>query len=104
MPITYQALAKHQKHFLQLTGITVEHFNQIIKATRPIWKEIENKKKCMGRTCKIKTLEDKVLCVLIYYRTYVSHMFLSYLFDIDNSNICRLFKRIEPILAKRIMK
>ena len=36
------------------------------------------------------------------YKTYISHTFLGYLFNLYNSNICRLFKVIEPLLAGKI--
>ena len=48
------------------------------------------------------TIEDKVLCLMIYYRTYITHTFLGYLVGLHNSNICRLFKKMEPLLVKKI--
>jgi len=38
----------------------------------------------------------------MYYRTYISHVFLGYLFNLHNSNICRLLRKMEPLLAKKI--
>ena len=43
-----------------------------------------------------------MLALLLYYRTYVTHEFIGYLFDVDKANICRLFKKLEPLLAKKI--
>jgi hypothetical protein len=37
--------------------------------------------------------------LLIYYRTYVPHAFLAFLFGIDDSNVSRSNRRIEPLLA-----
>jgi hypothetical protein len=45
------------------------------------------------------TVSDQLLALLIYYRTYVSHVFLAFLFNVDGATICRNFRRIEPLLA-----
>ena len=38
----------------------------------------------------------------MYYRCYITYDFLGYLFNLHNSNICRLFKLLESIVAKVI--
>jgi hypothetical protein len=38
----------------------------------------------------------------IYYRFYITHVFLGELFDLDDSNVCRYLKRIELLLAKNL--
>ena len=42
------------------------------------------------------------MLLLIYYRFYVSFKFLEMLFDLDESNICRHIKQLEPMLADAI--
>ncbi len=37
--------------------------------------------------------------LLVYYRTYVPHTFLGFLFGIDDSNVSRSNRRLEPLLA-----
>ncbi|WP_349967754.1 transposase family protein [Wolbachia endosymbiont of Armadillidium arcangelii] len=102
MTISYEKIAKTPYIFYQLTGLKVEEFQKIVKKVRQEWERIEKEKKCHGRKSRIGTLEDKILCVLIYYRTYITHPFLGYLFNLHNSNICRLLKRMEPLLARKI--
>jgi len=103
MSISYVKVSKHPKIFLQITGVNLEQFNIIISEIREKWeKEIINNKKCHGRTSNLPTLEDKVFCLLIYYRTYITHTLLGLLCNLDNSNICRLFKKLEPFMAKKI--
>lgn len=103
MALTYAAIAKKPLIFLRLTGILVEQFQEIIEGIEPEWERvIEAKKKRHGRTSNLKTLSDKLLTLLLYYRTYITHEFIGYLVGLDNSNICRLFKRLEPILARKI--
>src|SRR5688572_12967847 len=44
-------------------------------------------------------LADQPLMLLICYRTYVPHTFLGFLFGLDDSNVSRSNRRLEPLLA-----
>jgi len=44
-------------------------------------------------------LADRLLMLLVYYRTYVPHTFLAFLFGLDDSNVSRSSRRLEPLLA-----
>lgn len=102
MTLNYQKLSRKPRIFLSLTGNKVSDFNKIVNMIRL---ECEQKflfNKSTGRKSKLRTLEDKVLELLIYYRTYITHEFIGYLFNLHNSNICRLFKKLEPMLARKI--
>ncbi len=102
MAISYAKVAKTPYVLRQLTGLTKEEFEKTVEKVRPEWKKVEKQKKCQGRKSHIETLEDKILCILIYCRTYITHPFLGFLFNLHNSNICRLLKKMEPLLAKKI--
>ena len=104
MALNYERLARRPQNFLRLTGVSVDKFNQITKEIETAWeKQIVSKKKSpAGRTSNLKTLEDKVLALMVYYRTYITHEFIGYLMGLHNSNICRLFKLLEPMLARKI--
>jgi len=102
MHLTYQRLKGKPVNFLKLTGLKVEEFDKIVIKLKPAFEELEAKKLLAGRTSHLPTIEDKLLCVFIYYRTYITHVFLGYLFNLHNSNICRVIKKIEPLLAKNI--
>ena len=104
MSLTYKAISKKPHIFLRLTGVSVEKFLEIVQSVQPIWEsKIESKKKKHGRTGNLKNFEDKLLALLLYYRTYITHEFIGYLVGLDNSNVCRLFKRLEPLMAKKIV-
>lgn len=104
MSLTYKAVSKKPHIFLRLTGVTVEKFSEIAQSVQPLWEsKIESKKKKHGRTGNLKNFEDKLLALLLYYRTYITHEFIGYLVGLDNSNVCRLFKRLEPLMAKKIV-
>jgi hypothetical protein len=103
MSLSYKRLSKRPLIFLRLAGVKLSEFVEICQRIKPLWEEgIEMKKRCCGRNRCLKTLEDRVLALLMYYRTYITHEFIGYLFGLHNSNVCRLFKRLEPLMAKKI--
>src|ERR1700733_11588462 len=102
MHLTYQRLSKRPLSFIRMTGLTIQEFKELVNKIAPSYQQIEESKLCHGRNSRLVTLEDKLRCVLIYYRTYITHVFLGYLFNLHASNICRLFKKLEPFLAQKI--
>ena len=48
-------------------------------------------------------LREHLLLLLIYYRTYTTHLFLAQIFKVDEATICRAIKRISP-LAELVLK
>ncbi len=38
--------------------------------------------------------------LLLYSRSYTTHIFIGFLFDIDDFRVCRNIQRLEPILAR----
>lgn len=103
MRLSYEHLVKRPLIFLRMSGVTEKEFKEMCSRIKPLWeKEIEEKKKRHGRSSPLKTFEDKLLVLLIYYRTYITHEFLGYLFGLHNANICRLFKKLEPIVARKL--
>src|SRR4029078_6525099 len=44
-------------------------------------------------------LADRLLMLLIYYRTYTTHAFLGFLFGVDDSAVCRNINPLQPLLA-----
>lgn len=103
MSLSYQRLRNKPFIFHRLTGVKLEEFQVICSRVKPRWQEkIESQKKCHGRRSALNSLEDKLLALFIYYRTYITHEFIGYLFGLHNANISRLFKKLEPIVARKI--
>ncbi|WP_174516949.1 transposase family protein [Wolbachia endosymbiont of Cardiocondyla obscurior] len=102
MSFSYYNMKKHPRNFRNITGLTIEEFKKVVEKVRSGWEKLEKQKKCHGRRSKLPTLEDKLFCVILYYRTYITHRFLGCLFNVHNANVCRLLKRIEPLLAKKV--
>jgi hypothetical protein len=93
--------------FRQLTGITPEAFDQLLAELEPRYQQAERKRKTR-RTRRRKPgagrkfalpLSDRLLMLLMYYRTYTTHALLGFLFGIDDSSVCRNINPLQPLLA-----
>ena len=103
MSLTYRSLSKTPRCFEKLSGLCLRDFRDMVEKVRPVYLKWEEEKKARaGRPSVFGSLEDKLLCLMLYYRTYITHTFLGYLFGVHNANVCRLFKVIEPFVAKTI--
>lgn len=102
MSLSYKSISGHSKNFQDLTGLSLKEFSFMVEKVRPDYLDHESKKQVSGRPSGFSSLEDKLLCLLMYYRTYITHTFLGYLFGVHNSNVCRMFKILEPMVAKRL--
>ena len=93
--------------FRRLTGLTPAAFRRLLcevsvaeerarsrRAARP-----ERRRKAGGGRKPALPLSDRLLMLLVYYRTYVPHTFLGFLFGLDDSNVSRSNRRLEPLLA-----
>jgi transposase len=100
--LSFDRLCSQKVNFTRLSGVKLEDFKKIVEQARPDWAKMQQKKKVSGRNSHLRTLEDEILLVLIFYRFYVTHEFLGYLFGLDNSNICRHLWKVEPLLAKNL--
>lgn len=98
--IDFNTLSRRKKIFARLTGVKFSYFLKIIEELRPLWDKLQKQKICSGRKSNITSLENEVLMVLIYYRCYISHFQLGMYFNLDASNVCRHFQKIEPLLAQ----
>lgn len=100
MTLRYIKIKKHSRTFNTLFGLKPEQFDIIITKLRPLWqKRVIDKYKGPGRSYAL-SLEDMVLMLLLYYRSYIVQEVIGYFFGIDKSNVCRIIKKLEPLLAR----
>ena len=100
-------LKRTPKTFRQLTGITPTAFDQLLDELTPRHDQAELRRKTRrprqrkpGGGPKHKLpLADRLLLLLIYYRTYTTHAFLGFLFGIDDSAVGRNINPLQPLLA-----
>jgi len=103
-----QRLLFRPRIFRNLTGLNPEEFKVLVKRLSPMIIEQHNKqlnnrrrKRAIGAGSKFKLNTAQTLfMLLLYYRTYTNHIFIGMIMGIDDSNVCRYFRRIEPLLAQ----
>ena len=93
--------------FRRLTGLTPVAFHRLLAEvatadqrdrTRRASRSGRRRKAGAGRKPALSPA-DQLLMLPIYYRTYVPHVFLAFLFGLDDSNVSRSNRRLEPLLA-----
>lgn len=99
MYLSYKKLSQHPRVFRKLTGLSLAEFREVLVLVSD---DCDLAFPNIGRPRKISTHEDRIILILIYYRCYVTHEFIGYFVDLDETNICRLFARIEPLIAQKV--
>jgi len=105
-----KSLSRRPETFRRLVGITPEIFFKLCEQIRPLYNEAEKKRLLGIQSKRIMALsidgqyklsvEDRVLMLLMYYRLYVTHVFLGFLFGISDSNVSRNINPIQLLLAR----
>jgi hypothetical protein len=108
---SYERLSKSPLLFKSFTGLTVSEFDDIYNkeiAKRYDKYEIQRLSKIKdnreretgaGRPFKLD-LENRFLMLLVYYHLYITYTLSGFLFDLDQSTICRNIKKIEGLIRK----
>ena len=100
-------LKRSPKAFRQLTGLTPAAFDRLLAELEPRHERAELRRKTRrprlrkpGAGPKHKlALTDRLLMLLIYYRTYATHAFLGFRLGIDDSAVGRNINPLQPLLA-----
>ncbi len=103
-------LSKKPLLFKSFTGFTVQEFDDIynkkivkrynkheIQRLSLKEKMLEKEKQVAGRPFKLD-VKDRFLMLLVYYRLYITYTLAGFLFDLDQSNICRDIQKIETLI------
>lgn len=102
-----ERLRRSPNAFRQLTGITPVVFDQLLADLTPRYEQADARRKDRpgrqrqpgaGRKHSL-VLSDRLLMLLIYYRTYTTHAFLGFLFGVDDSAVGRNINPLQPLLA-----
>jgi len=109
--VKFKSLSQKPRHFHNFTGLTVEEFNKLKELIEAEWKQARQSKLKTnrirkiggGRKLKLPELEDRLLVFLLYAKLYTSYLLLEYLFNVDESNICRIVQEFTPLLSKKIV-
>lgn len=109
--LNFESLAKQPMHFRNFTGLSVEEARKLVKLMEPDWdrQRAENLKINRqrqiggGRKLNIPGFADRLLVFLIYAKIYSTYLFLEYLFNVDQSNICHIVTEMTPLLSATIV-
>jgi hypothetical protein len=96
-------LKKRPRHFQNFTGLDVAQFERLAEAVEAAAaldvQEDRPRQRAVGGGRKAKlALEDQLLVALMYYRLYLTQLLLGYLFNLDDSNVSRVIRRVRPLL------
>ena len=109
--LSYDRLSRKPLLFKSFTGLTVKEFDDIYdkeiakRHGRHEIKRLSNRKDSRersigaGRHFKLD-VKNRFLMLLVYYRLYITYTLAGFLFDLDQSNICRDIQKIEPLVRK----
>ena len=106
--MSYTRLAKKPLIFRSFTGLTISEFDFIYNELESKYDDHErarhfskmnNRQRNMGagRPFKLK-VKERLLMLLVYYRLYITYTLSGFLFDLDQSNICRDICMLEPLV------
>ena len=108
--LSYERLSKKPLLFKSFTGLTVQEFDNIFdkKITKRYEKyEIQRLSKRKDREREIGAgrhfklnKRDRILMLLVYYRLYITYTLSGFLFNLDQSNICRDIQKIESLIRE----
>ena len=100
-------LKRSPRNFRLLTGVTPEKFDALLAELAPLYEREQarrrgrpgRRRKPGGGRKHVLELGDRLLMLLMYYRTYVTHAFLGFLFSVRDSTVGRNINPLQPLLA-----
>lgn len=109
--LSYDRLYKKPLLFKSFTGLTVQQFDKIYDKEiakrydkyeiHRLSKRNKNGKRNIGAGRPFKLdLRDRCIMLLVYHRLYITYTLAGFLFDLDQSNICRDIQKIESLIRK----
>jgi hypothetical protein len=108
--MSYARLSRRRLLFRSFTGLEITEFDIISKEIESKYykheiKRLSNRKRKRdvgaGRPFKLK-LRERFLMLLVYYRLYITFTLSGFLFDLDQSNVCRDICMLEPLVKRCI--
>jgi hypothetical protein len=104
--MSYARLSKRPLLLRSFTGLEISEFDSIYvdiesRCSKYKRKRLSKRKRQRsigaGRPFKLKT-KERFLMLLVYYRLYITYILSGFLFDLDQSNVCRDICMLEPLI------
>lgn len=111
--LKYQELKNKAQKFLDMTSLTPEEFEKLLQPFKKAWNEYQEeqenqrkskrkRKKGGGRKGTIKRIEDKLLFILVYHKTYPLQVVQGEVFGMSQSQANYWIHVLSPILQKAL--
>lgn len=106
--MSYARLSRKPLLFKSFTGLEIAEFDIIYKEIESKYYEHEKKRLSnrkrkrdvgAGRPFKLK-VKERFVMLLVYYRLYITYTLSGFLFDLDQSNVCRDLPILEPLVKE----
>jgi hypothetical protein len=107
---SYGRLSKRSEIFRTFTGLEVFEFDALYSKVESRYDEFEKSRLARpdrqreggaGNHFKL-SLRDRLLMLLVYYRTYVTSTLAGFLFNLDQSNVLKDIRMLEPLVKECI--
>lgn len=105
--LTYEKLKKKPSRFLALTSLTVEEFEELLGPFKSCWEgDVEKRSQAKprkrkaggGRKPTLKSIEDRLLFILLYFKIYPLQEVQGTLFGMSQGQANDWIQRLTPIL------
>lgn len=100
-------LTKNEARLQRLIGLKLDQLDLLERSIRLLWKRAEkerlnrrNRRRKIGggRHYKFKTIKEKIIVVLLYYKQYPTQELLGVILGVDQSAISRILQRMLPLI------
>jgi len=107
---SHRQLSKKPKAFLSYTGVTRQQFDVILKDVRKNHRITEQKRLSQGKRKRDigagrkfdLNIKDRLVMLLVYYRMYLTCDLTGHLFGLDQSNVYRNIRYLEPAVKQSV--
>lgn len=96
----YLKVSKRAQIFQRMSGVTPQQFQEIAQKLSPFYEKMLAKKQKQGRPMRLASLQEQIFVILLYYRSYITQEYIGWLTQVDAATICRVIKKITPLLSK----
>lgn len=106
--LSFEKLSKHALIFRAFSGLTIEEFNTLylqIQNNYPTYSQKRlyrvDRQRNIGAGHPFKhALKNRLLMLLIYYKLYLTSTLAAYLFDLNQTNILKNIRILEPLVCE----
>ena len=112
MELRYENLKDKPETFLAFTGLEVKEFQILLQAFTVAWEryvqqnslpiEVRQRDYGGGRKANLATCEEKLLFILIYFKTYPLQKVLAFHFDMSQSQTCEWIHVLSEVLRQSL--